>query len=145
MSIKHLVNPTSGDILFDIEVADIVADNVNGVIPNFDIVLEGHTGVAGPSTNFVVNRFLFEGTDTLGTPSAVQAYQVVSGLGDKTIAIKSADLATTYYLSESMVNPDGVISLNEVTALPTDQAYLKAVINNNNTGIIEIGGINIKF
>ncbi len=111
---------------------------------NFNLNLPCYVTNTGSTANQKILGFVYEGSTAMGVPSALRIYYETSGLGTKSIALKSADLATTYYQSASLTG-SGIAALTLSNALPADEAQLTLVSNNDNTGIVICAGLLVKY
>lgn len=146
MSIQHLINPAVGDRLLPLVASTLTLNNLP-FVREFNLGLSGQiiAGVQtiGLTTN-ICGSFMYNGSLLEPIPSSVIAYQSVSGLGNKSVII--SDIAgNIYYSAVGLVNPNGVVVLNNVLALPTTPVGLFVKVLNDNTGTILIMGLKIKF
>lgn len=86
-----------------------------------------------PITNRPVSGFLFSGA-TGATPSAIFYFSFLGGiLGSATVAIRSADLITTYFLGTLLTDNSTSVTLTAVDPLPVSEVPLIVVINSDAT------------
>ena len=119
----------------------------------FPFVREFNLGLSGAiiagvqninSLTNICGSFLYNGSLLEPIPTSIIAYQSVSGPGNKSIVI--SDLANNIYYSVSgVVNPNGVVVLTNLLALPTTPIGLFVKVLNDSTGTIQVMGMKIKF
>lgn len=90
---------------------------------------------ATPIADFPVQGMYYQGSTLLGVPTAINFYFAVLGgvLGAATVAIKSANLGTTYYSAVVPVSGVNVVALTLSAALPVGAAPLVLVISSDAT------------